>query len=505
MPQLIEAVKRGVLEAGGLPFVFSAMSLGEILTNPTTMLFRNLMAMEVEEQLGNQPMDSVVLLGGCDKTVPAELMAAVSSDIPSIALVVGPMMTGNWRGERLGACTDCRRMWADYRGAGLDAEEIAEVTQQLCPTSGTCMVMGTASTMACVTEALGLMLPTGATAPAVSSDRLRLGVRTGREAVRLIGDPVTPREILSEDSFHNAMTVLSAIGGSTNAIIHLTAIARRMGIRLTLEDFDRVSAATPLLVDCKPAGKGYLPDMHIAGGVPALLAELKPLLRLDAKTVTGKTLGELIESATNDTRWQTTIRTLDEPLGDPGALVALKGSLAPEGAVLKVAAASGRFNTHRGPAAVFDSQEDLEARIDDESLGLTEDHVIVLRNIGPAAAGMPEAGSAPIPQYLAKQGVRDMVRISDGRMSGTSYGTVVLHVAPESSKGGPLSLVRDGDLIELDVERRVLDLLVDEQELARRTPSEPRAIGRERGYRKLYHDNVLQAPEGADLGFLVAD
>lgn len=505
MPQLIEAVKRGVLEAGGLPFVFSAMSLGEILTNPTTMLFRNLMAMEVEEQLTNQPMDSVVLLGGCDKTVPAELMASVSADIPSIALVVGPMMTGSWRGERLGACTDCRRMWADYRGAGLDAEEIADVTQQLCPTAGTCMVMGTASTMACITEALGLMVPMGATAPAVSSDRLRLGVQTGREAVRLIANSVTPREILSEDSFHNAITVLSAIGGSTNAIIHLTAIAGRMGIKLGLDDFDRISAATPLLVDCKPAGKGYLPDMHTAGGMPALLAELKPLLRLDAKTVTGKTMGELIDGYSNDTRWQTTIRTLDDPLGSPGALVALSGTLAPGGAVLKAAAASGNFNKHCGPAVVFDSQDDLEARIDDESLGLTEQHVIVLRNIGPAAAGMPEAGSAPIPQYLAKQGVRDMVRISDGRMSGTSYGTVVLHVSPESSKGGPLALLQDGDLIELDVEQRRLDLLVDPEELARRIPSVPRSVGGDRGYRRLYQDNVMQASEGADLSFLVPE
>lgn len=503
MPQLIESVKRGVLEAGGLPFVFSAMSLGEILTNPTTMLFRNLMAMELAEQLTMQPMDSVVLLGGCDKTVPAELMAAASANIPAIALVVGPMMTGNWRGERLGACTDCRRMWSEFRGGSLDEAEIGDISNRLCPTAGTCMVMGTASTMACITETLGMMIPMGATAPAVSSDRLRLGVQTGREAVRLTSGDITPSQVLTPAAFRNAMVVLSAIGGSTNAVLHLIAIARRAGVTLTLDDFAEISAETPLIVDCKPAGSGYLPDLHQAGGVPALLHELAPLLDLDALTVTGRTLGEAIAEHPRPESWQTTIRPLEEPLGGRGALVALHGNLAPSGALIKAAAASEHLLVHRGPAVVFDSQEDLVDRIDDESLGLTAEHVIVVRNIGPIAAGMPEAGSVPIPQYLARQGIRDMVRISDGRMSGTSYGTVVLHVAPETAAGGPIGLVQDGDIISLDVPNGRLTLEVSDEELAGRTSVAATSVDETgRGYRALYARHVLQADEGVDLDFL---
>lgn len=501
MPALLDAVRRGVLEAGGLPFQFTAMSLGEILMNPTTMMFRNLMAMEVEEQITAQPMDAVVLLGGCDKTVPAQLMAAASADLPAISLVVGPMMTGNWRGERLGACTDCRRMWADFRGDLLDDGEIAEINAELCPTAGTCMVMGTASTMGALLEALGMTLPRAGTAPAVSAERLRLGVATGRRAVRLAAEDLRPSRIMTRDAFHNALVVLAAVSGSTNAIIHLTAIARRLGITLTLDDFHDAARRTPVLVDCKPAGGRYLPDFHAAGGMPALLGELAPRLRLDAMTVTGRPLGEQVESGAP--RWQDVIRTLDAPLKPAGALIALRGSLFPDGAVIKASAASPGLLRHRGRAVVFESLADVEARLDDPGLEISAEDVLVLRNIGPAAAGMPEAGAIPIPRKLARAGVRDMVRISDGRMSGTAYGTVVLHGAPEAARGGPIALVRDGDLIELDVPAGRVDLLVPEDELARRRaelgpPAPPPA----RGWRRLYAERVLQADQGADLDFL---
>ena len=502
MPQLIEHVKRGVLEAGGLPFVFPVMSLGEILTNPTTMLFRNLMAMELEEQLTSQPMDSVVLVGGCDKTVPAELMAAASADIPAITLVVGPMSVGSYKGERLGACTDCRRMWSDFRGGDIDEAQIAEANQELAPTAGTCMVMGTASTMACVIEAMGMSLPFAGTAPAVSAHRLRLGVEPARRAVELSASGRRPSQIMTEGAFRNAVTVLAAISGSTNAIIHLTAIARRLGVELNLDDFHEIAARTPLLVDCKPAGRNYLPDLHRDGGVPALLKTLEPLLDLDVITITGQTLREVLADQKGPQDWQDTVRTLDDPLGPAGALVTLKGSLAPDGAVIKVAAASAHLLVHEGTAAVFDSLADLETRLDDESLALTPDHVLVMRNIGPIGAGMPEAGSIPIPKYLAGQGVRDMVRVSDGRMSGTAYGTIVLHCAPEAAVGGPLALVRDGDRIRLDVPNRTVDLLVDESELETRRAALQLPELPKRGWRRLHASTVMQAPEGADLDFL---
>ncbi len=502
MPQLIEHVKRGVLEAGGLPFVFPVMSLGEILTNPTTMLFRNLMAMELEEQLTSQPMDAVVLLGGCDKTVPAELMAAASADIPAIALVVGPMSVGNYKGERLGACTDCRRMWTDFRAGDIDEVQLAEVNQELAPTAGTCMVMGTASTMACVVEAMGMSLPFAGTAPAVSAERLRLGVATGRRAVEIAASDRRPSQIMTEGAMRNAITVLAAISGSTNAIIHLTAIARRLGLTLNLDDFNEIASRTPLLVDCKPAGRNYLPDMHRDGGVPTLLKTLEPLLDLDVITITGQTLREVLADQKSPQDWQETIRTLEDPLGPVGALVTLKGSLAPDGAVIKVAAASAHLLVHEGTAAVFDSLADLETRLDNESLGLTPEHVLVMRNIGPIGAGMPEAGSIPIPKYLARQGVRDMVRVSDGRMSGTAYGTIVLHCAPEAALGGLLALVKDGDRIRLDVPNRTIDLLVEESELEKRRAALQLPTLPSRGWRRLYASTVMQAPDGADLDFL---
>ncbi|MGC4933405.1 dihydroxy-acid dehydratase [Gordonia sp. DT30] len=504
MPALIDAVKRGVLQAGGLPFQFTAMSLPEILINPTSMMFRNLMAMEVEEQVTAQPMDAVVLLGGCDKTVPAELMAVASADIPSISLVVGPMMTGTWRGERLGACTDCRRMWTDYRGGVLDDDEIAEVNTELCPTAGTCMVMGTASTMGCVLEALGMTLPRAGTAPAVSSERLRLGVATGRRAVELVTEDLRPSSILTADAFANAMVVLAAISGSTNAIIHLTAIARRLGITLTIDDFHEAAQKIPVLADCKPAGTRYLPDMHSAGGMPALLKELEPYLARDVRTIGGQTLGELLDTWSGPQPYQDVIRTIDDPVKPAGALVALHGSLFPDGAIIKAAAASPELMNHRGPAVVFDSLDDLAARVDDPAVGITEDHVLVLRNIGPAASGMPEAGAIPIPRYLAQRGVRDIVRISDGRMSGTAYGTVVLHGTPEASRGGPLALVRDGDIIELNVGEGRLDLCVEPDELTRRAQEHAPGVENapSRGWRKLYADHVTGADLGADMDFL---
>ena len=500
MPQLVEAVKRGVLEAGGLPLVFPTLSLGEILLSPTAMLYRNLMAMATEEMIAAQPMDAVVLLGGCDKTLPAQLMAAASASVPAIHLVAGPMLAGDWRGERLGACTDCRRYWAQHRAGALDAEEIAAVEHSLCPTAGTCMVMGTASTMACVTEALGLMLPGAATPPAVSGQRLRLGVATGRRAVALATEGRSARDILTPAAFANALKVLAALSGSTNAVVHLLAIAHRVGVDLSLDDFHTAAQQVPLLVDCKPAGTGYMEDFDKAGGVPVLLKALEPMLDLDTIGVTGQTLGALLQDVAAPGAWQTAVRTLDAPLGPASSLVVLKGSLAPDGAVLKKATSSPHLHKHRGPAIVFEGPDDAE-RVDDPALGITPEHVLVLRGAGPVALGMPEAGSMPLPKHLAAQGVEDMVRVSDGRMSGTAYGTVALHVAPEAAVGGPLALVRDGDLIELDVEAGRLDLLVPEETLARRRAEWTAPAAPARGWRQLYAERVLQANLGADLDF----
>ena len=502
MPQMVEAVKRGVLEAGGLPLAFPTISLHEILVSPTTMLYRNLQALETEEMIRAQPMDAVVLLGGCDKTVPAQVMAAVSADVPAICVVAGPMMTGRWRGERLGACTDCRRYWSLYRAGKLSEEEIHEVETALCFTGGTCMVMGTASTMACFVEALGLMLPGGATAPHASGERLKNAVASGRRAVALAREGLRPSKILSRQAFMNALTVLMALAGSTNAVIHLLAIARRAGLELTLADFDRIARRVPVLVDCKPTGTGYMEDFHSAGGVPVLLKALEPLLDTSVVGVTGQPLEELLRRVSPPGAWQNTIRTLDRPLRGPGAIAVLKGSLAPDGAVIKASAATPSLLRHRGPAIVFDSPEEVAARIDDPSLGITPEHVIILRNAGPVGAGMPEAGSMPIPRYLAEKGVRDMVRVSDARMSGTAYGTVVLHCAPEAAVGGPLALVQNGDLVELDVEERRLDLLVPEDELRRRRAHFVPPPLPARGWRRLYAEHVLQANLGADLDLL---
>jgi dihydroxy-acid dehydratase len=502
MPQLVEAVKRGVLEAGALPMVFPTVSLGEGFLTPTAMLYRNLLAIDTEEMIAAQPMDAVVLLGGCDKTVPAQLMAAAVADVPVILEVVGPMISGTWRGARLGACTDCRGYWAQFRAGRLSEAEILEVQGELATTAGTCMVMGTASTMASVTEALGMMLPGGATPPAPTGARLRHAAATGRRAAALARSPILPRDILTRAAFENALHVLAAIGGSTNAVVHLLAVARRAGVELRLADFDRVARETRLLVDLKPSGTRYMQDFNDAGGVPVLMRALRDRLDLSHVGVAGRALGELLAEVAPPAEWQDVIRVADAPIKDVETLAVLSGSLAPDGAVIKTSAASGHLLQHAGPALVFESPEDAAARLADPDLDVTADHVLVLRNAGPVAAGMPEAGSLPIPKRLAAAGVTDMVRVSDARMSGTSYGTVVLHCCPESAVGGPLGLVRDGDTISLDVPARRLDLLVGEEELARRRGETRVPQTPARGWRRLHAAQVLQANLGADLAFM---
>ncbi|MGF1608743.1 MAG: IlvD/Edd family dehydratase [Kiloniellales bacterium] len=504
VPLLVEAVKRGVMQAGGLAIDFPTISLHESFAHPTSMLYRNLMAMDTEEMLTAQPMDAVVLIGGCDKTVPAQLMAAASANIPTIMEVVGPMITGSHRGERLGACTDCRRFWGRYRGGEIDDKEIEEISGRLAPSAGTCMVMGTASTMACVTEALGMMLPGGACVPAVLADRLRHAEASGRRAVALAAAKLLPAQIMTPEAFSNALRVLLAIGGSTNALIHLTAVAGRRGIRIDLESLDRMSRETPVLVDLKPSGTQYMEDLHRAGGLAPILRELKELLHLDCLTVSGRTLGAEIEAA--QAAWeQSVIRPKDAPVHQQGGLAVLFGNLAPRGAIIKQSSAAPELQIHEGRAVVFDSLDDLAARIDDPALDVAAEDVLVLRNAGPKGApGMPEAGYIPIPRKLALQGVRDMVRISDARMSGTAFGTVVLHVTPEAAIGGPLARVRSGDRIRLDVPKRLLDLLVEPEELAVRPVAPEPDHGIARGYKRLHLDHILQADEGCDLDFLVA-
>lgn len=503
-PELLEAVKRGVLAAGGLPLEFPVISLGEVFLSPTSLKFRNLMSMDVEEMVRAQPMDSVVLLGGCDKTVPAQLMGAVSADLPAVQLVAGPMMTGRYKGERLGACTDCRRFWARFRGGEIDAAEIAAVEGNLATTAGTCAVMGTASTMACVAETLGIALPNSAAIPAVHADRLRCAEESGRRAVALIGSELTPRRIVTEKSIENALRVILALSGSTNAILHLAAVAGRAGIELSLHRLNELSETTPVLVDLKPVGDNYMEDFHAAGGIDAVLRELKPLLHLDCVTVTGETLGERLERPPVTVADRRVVHTFADPISPNGGLVALFGSLAPGGAILKRAAADPALLEHEGRAVVFDSLEDVAKRIDDPDLDVEADDILVLQNAGPKSeSGMPEAGYLPIPKKLARRGVKDMVRISDARMSGTAFGTVVLHVTPEAAVGGPLSIVRTGDRIRLSVSQRGIDLLVEQSEIAARLAQSERAPAVEtRGYDWLYRQHVLQADQGCDFDFL---
>jgi len=503
-PELLEAVKRGVLASGGLPLEFPTVSLGEVFLNPTSLKFRNLMAMDTEEMIRAQPMDAVVLMGGCDKTVPAQLMGAVSAGRPAISLIGGPMMTGRYNGERLGACTDCRRFWAQYRAGKISDEEISVVEGRLATTAGSCAVMGTASTMACITEALGMCLPGTAAIPAVHADRLRAAEATGIAAVRLIGSPLTPDKIVNAQSVENALRVLLSIGGSTNAVIHLTAIAGRAGVPVSLIRLNELADTTPVLVNLKPVGNGYMEDFFAAGGMGALLRELKDLLHLDAMTITGETLGERLAQEGAPYVDRAIIAPRSEPLEPLGGLVALFGNLAPQGAIMKRSAADQNLFEQEGRAVVFTSLEDLAARIDDPSLDVTAKDILVLQNAGPhSPAAMPEAGYLPIPKKLAAQGVKDMVRMSDARMSGTAYGTIVLHVTPDAASGGLLGLVRNGDRIKLSVKERRIDLLVDDAELRRRAASRTGAAeAPPRGYAALYAREILGADQGCDFRFL---
>ena len=503
-PELLDAVKRGVLAAGALPIEFPTISLGEVFLAPTSLKYRNLMSIDTEEMVRAQPMDAVVLMGGCDKTVPAQLMGAVSAGRPAVMLVAGPMMTGRHRGERLGACTDCRRFWARYRAGDVGREEISQVEGQLAVTAGTCAVMGTASTMACIAEALGLILPGTAAIPAVHADRLRAAEATGAAAVKLIGSDRTPDRIVNAKSVDNALRVLLALGGSTNAVIHLTAIAGRAGVKIGLDQLNKLSDSTPVLVNLKPVGNGYMEDFFASGGMGALLRELKPLLHLDCMTVTGETLGERLADDAAPYVDRSIIAASDEPFEPQGGLVALFGNLAPHGAILKRSAADARLFEHEGRAVVFSSLADLAARIDSPELDVTPQDVLVLQNAGPHAPEcMPEAGYLPIPRKLAQRGVKDMVRVSDARMSGTAFGTIVLHVTPDSASGGPLGLVRNGDRIRLSVKERRIELLIEDGELKQRASTAKSARPKaERGYAKLYAQEILGADDGCDFAFL---
>jgi dihydroxy-acid dehydratase len=503
-PELVEAVKRGVLAAGGLPLAFPTISLGEVFLAPTSLKYRNLMSMDTEEMVRAQPMDAVVLIGGCDKTLPAQLMGAVSAGRPALMLAAGPMMTGRHRGERLGACTDCRRFWARYRAGEVDDREISEVEGRLAVTAGTCAVMGTASTMACIVESLGLMLPGTAAIPAVHADRLRAAEATGRAAVNMIGTQLTPDRLVNEKSVENALRVLLALGGSTNAVIHLTAIAGRAGISVSLDRLNMLSNTTPVLVNLKPVGNGYMEDFFAAGGMGALLRELAPLLHLDCLTVTGETLGERLAAGRAQYVDRAIIAARDEPFEPHGGLVALFGNLAPKGSILKRSAADHRLFEHEGKAVVFSSLADLAARIDDPSLEVEANDILVLQNAGPnAPEAMPEAGYLPIPRKLAKRGVKDMIRVSDARMSGTAFGTIVLHVTPDAASGGALGLVRNGDRIKLSVAKRRIDLCVEDAELNARAGNAraPQELP-PRGYDRLYAREILGADEGCDFAFL---
>jgi dihydroxy-acid dehydratase len=508
VPELIEAVKRGVMLAGGLPVEFPTITLHESFAYPTSMYLRNLMAIDAEEMIRAQPLDAVVLIGGCDKTVPALLMGAASANVPAILMVTGPMITADHKGQRLGACTDCRRFWAQFRAKEIDEEEIDEINAKLCPSAGTCMVMGTASTMACCSEALGMMLPGGACIPAVLAERLRNAEATGARAVSLSREGLTPDKVMTPAAFENALRMLLAIGGSTNAIVHLTAVAGRLGIAIDLDGFDRMGRDTPVLVDLKPTGQHYMEDLYNAGGVVEILRQIRGLLNLDTLTVSGRTLGRNLTDAPASFAQQV-VRPFKNPIFREGGIAFLRGNLAPGGAMIKQAAMDSKLMRHEGRAVVFESLEDLAERIDSPRLKVSAQDVLVLKNAGPKGApGMPEAGYIPIPKKLAQQGVKDMVRISDARMSGTAFGAIVLHVTPESAMGGPLALVEDGDRIRLDVPNRELDLLVSDAELEeRRKAWKAPAASKEdrRGYRKLFLESVLQADRGCDFDWCVPE
>ena len=500
---IAEAVKRGVWQAGGFPLEFPTISLGEIFLNPTSMLYRNLAAMDTEEMIRAQPMDGVVLLTNCDKTTPAALMGAASADIPTILVSGGPMLSGHFEGQILGACTDCRRLTAEYQAGALDETTYRAIEDGIVRSAGHCMVMGTASTMNSLAEALGIALPNNGAIPAPDARRLRLAEAAGRQIVALVAQGLRPSQIMTRAAFENAIVLLSALGGSTNAIVHLAAIAGRLGITLPLSLYDEISRRTPLIANMRPTGKYQMEDLFHAGGIPAVIKELLPLLHGDALTVTGRTLAENVGGARITD--SDVIRSLDNPLHAEGGTAVLWGNLAPDGAVIKHAAATPRLLQHRGRAVVFRDLDDLNQRMNDPDLDVTENDVLVLQNVGPVGGlGMPEVGNFPIPGKLLKAGVRDMVRISDGRMSGTAFGTIVLHIAPESAVGGPLALVRNGDEIALDVANRRLHLQVSDDELARRRAAwQPPTASFRRGYGRLFIEHVNQAPLGCDFDFLL--
>ena len=500
--QVAEAVKRGVWAAGGFPLEFPTISLGEMLMKPTTMLYRNLMAMDVEESIRAHPLDGVVLLCGCDKTTPAQLMGAASADVPAIMVPGGPMLRGMWRGIELGSGTDVRRFWDEVRAGRMSEEAWCEIEGCISRSAGHCTVMGTASTMACVVEALGMTLTGAADIPASDSRRLAIAEESGRRAVAMALEELRPSHVLTSEAFENAIRVDMAIGGSTNAIVHLVALAGRLGLDLPLTKFDELSRATPVVANIKPSGQYLMEDFCYAGGLPAVMKEIRSLLKLDALTVTGKTMGENIAKAGCFNR--EVIKPLAEPLKKEGGTVILRGNLAPRGAVIKQSAASPHLLKHTGRAVVFENNEDLIARLDDPNLDVDESCVLVLKNAGPKGApGMPEWGHLPIPAKLLKAGVKDMVRLSDARISGTSFGTIVVHVTPEAAVGGPLAVVKNGDRIELNVPERRLELQIPEAELKKRLsawrPAEPHY---QRGYGKLFLDHILQADEGCDFDFL---
>src|SRR5438105_10460649 len=504
-PQLVEAIKRGVMLAGGLPMAFPTISIHESFAHPTSMFLRNLMAMDTEEMIRAQPMDSVVLIGGCDKTIPAQLMAAASVDVPAIVLPTGPMLVGHYKGEVLGACSDCRRFWAQHHAGKLDLVEVNRLTERLAPTMGTCMVMGTASSMACIVEALGIALPGSASIPAMHADRVRMAEASGRTATEMAQRGPRPAEVLTSAAFNNALTVLQALGGSTNALVHLSAIAGRRGIAIDLDAFDQIGHKVPVLVDLKPSGQHYMEDFHHAGGMPRLLREIAEYLDLSTPVVGGRTLADYIAAIEDDVPGQQVIRSLAHPLSATGGIAVLHGNLAPRGAVIKHSAATAALLQHEGRAVVFDNLEDLSTRIDDPLLDVHADDILVLRNAGPkGGAGMPEAGYLPTPKKLAREGVNDMVRISDARMSGTAFGSIVLHITPESAVGGPLACVRNGDRIRLDVVARRIDLLIGEDEMAARMRNLPAPAHSmpARGYAALFHREVLQADEGCVFEFI---
>ncbi|MCD9878719.1 IlvD/Edd family dehydratase [Streptomyces guryensis] len=503
--EVAASVRNGVYEAGGIPLDLPVVSLGETNVRPTAMLWRNMAAMATEEMLRANPIDGVVLLGGCDKTIPSLLMAAASVDLPAVVVPGGPMLTGTFRGTPLGCGTDVWRLSEEVRGGTLSQEEFTRSESSMIRSRGHCNTMGTASTMALVAEALGTVVPGTAGTPAPDSRLLEAAHRTGRLAVDMVGADRRPGTFLTKASFHNAIVALAAVGGSTNAVVHLLAIAGRLGVDLTLDDFDRIGSRVPVLVDLQPAGRFLMEDFHRAGGLLAVLREVRDLLDPHALTVTGRPLADFLDDAPI---WDTdVIRPRAEPLVAEGGIAVLRGNLAPDGALIKPAAASPHLLQHRGRAVVFDSIEDFHARIDDPDLDVDADSVLVLRGCGPRGyPGMPEVSNMPLPKKLLEQGVRDMVRVCDGRMSGTAYGTVVLHVAPEAAAGGPLALVRTGDVVSLDVEARRIDVDVPADELARRTPNKATVTGfadPRRGWERLYVDHVLQADTGADLDFLV--